>query len=181
MRRQLRPFYEDDDLYEVYSTQYDHTKWREHCERVRYTASILRQMAPTSIADLSCGDAGIVKTAQLTYMAQLGDITPGWDHRGPLERTIADITPVDVFILSETLEHLRDPDLALRLIRTKVSRLLLTTPIDDEDDDNWEHYWSWNIDDVGEMLGQAGWVGDVHSYRPSGADVVHTYQVWRCV
>jgi len=179
VRLQLRDFYGPEELARVYGRRYDHTLWGDHVLRVARTAQILREMQPTSVADLSCGDAAIVAQAGLQDVAVLGDMVPGWPMCGPLERTIQEIAPVDVFVCSETLEHLQDPDAALTAIREKADRLLLSTPAGETDDRNPEHYWGWDVEDVDEMLAAAGW--STRSYELlHGQSGVYSFQIWRC-
>jgi hypothetical protein len=180
MRRQLRPFYDPIELMAVYSRRYDHSQWPDHILRVAHTADLLRKMQPTSVADLSCGDAAIVDQAGCRPIALLGDYTPGWQFYGGIEHTVTLIPPVDVFVCSETLEHVEDPDSLLAAIRTKADRLLLSTPIGEDNDDNPEHYWGWDVDDVDSMLAAAGWTDrQVESYEPC-PDPWYTFQIWTC-
>lgn len=181
MRKQLRPFYDEAGLARVYARGYDHTRWPDHIERVGWTARILHDMKPSSVADLSCGDAAIVTQAGLDCpVVLLGDLTGDYQYRGPVEETIGLIPRVDVFVCSETLEHLRDPDLVLRLIRVKAERLLLTTPAGEADDRNPEHYWGWTPADMRMMLAAAGWEpdGDVRLLFP--ANGYYVFQLWAC-
>lgn len=117
----------------------------------------------TSIADLSCGD-GVI-TQQLASFSGiepiLGDLGRGYPIQGPLTDTITRIPLVDLYVCSETIEHLDDPDEALRLIRVHCRNLLLTTPIDeDKTAPNGEiaggHLWTWSREDVEDMLHEAG-------------------------
>lgn len=117
----------------------------------------------SSIADLSAGGAQITPAIAQHYGINpvLGDLSRQYNYPifGPIETTIQHIEPVDLFVCSETLEHLEDPDLVLDLIRPMTRYLLLTTPI-------WEephmtahgHIWTWRQADVDEMLKDAGYV-----------------------
>jgi hypothetical protein len=164
---------------------YDHARWPEHVHRVARTAAILAAMRPDSVADLSCGDAAIVTAAGLHGSAVLGDIMPGWSICGPIEHTIKQIPAVDVFVCSETLEHVRDPDGLLAAIRLKAGRLLLSTPCGEADAENPEHYWGWDASDLDGMLAAAGWTGrEVELYAPppraGESEPYYTYQIWKC-
>ena len=177
-RYRLRPAYTPEELRKVYARPYDHTRWKDHESRVKYTAALLRRMKPSSVADLSCGDGAV--TRDLDCLKILGDITPGWEWEGPIEETVRFIRPVDVFVLSETLEHLDDPDEVLRLIRLKAERLLLTTPARENNALNPEHLWSWDVPDVQEMLAAAGWKDcTVQEFTPQGPQY-YIFQIWRC-
>lgn len=178
MRRQLRSFYAQSPA------KYDHTVWQDHVLRVEHSAALLREMNPETVADLSCGDGALVELAGLMDVdrAHLGDLAEGWawPYRGPIEQTIHQIPPVDVFVCTETLEHVEDPDGLLVAIRGKARRLLLSTPVGESDDSNIEHFWGWDAEDLDEMLAAAGWTErQVDLFEPfEGA--YYTYQVWRC-
>lgn len=75
---------------------------------------------------------------------------------GKIEETIHNIDPVDLFILSETLEHLEDPDSILALMYQKADAIFISTPLDEEPGANNEHYWSWGKEDIQLMLHSAG-------------------------
>ncbi len=180
-RMQLRGFYAPEQLTQVYAGRYLHDKWPDHRLRVAYTAQLLREMNPESVADLSCGDAAVVTQAKLACPVHLGDITPGWSYTGPVEETILEIPPVDVFVCSETLEHVENPDGLLQLIRGKARRLLLTTPDGESDSRNPEHYWGWTADDVKLMLADAGWEPEhFEHYTPPVPAPYYVFQVWGC-
>lgn len=186
-RVQLRPFYSPEQRAALYSAPYKHAKWPEHKFRVAHTAQALREMNPASVADLSCGDGAVVGQAGLSCPVILGDITPGHSFTGPIEETVSLIPGVDVFVCSETLEHVQDPDALLRAIRVTAARLLLTTP-DGETHPakpewgNHEHYWGWDTDELASMLEAAGWEPEVpvEVYAPPVDRPYYAYQIWRC-
>lgn len=179
MRRQLRPFYTQAELAAVYCAPYSHRRWPDHRARVTRTAELLAGMAPETVADLSCGAGEVVIQAGLRAGAILGDMAPGWPYRGPIEQTIQAIPLVDVFVCSETLEHIEDPDSLLIAIRDKAQRLLLSTPIGEDHSLNPQHYWGWDVPDVEEMLTATGWTGSVEIFEPS-PNPYYAYQIWRC-
>lgn len=181
-RVQLRSFYSPGERAALYASTYRHDKWEEHKFRVAYTAQLLREMKPESVADLSCGDGAVIAQAELLCPAYLGDIAPGWQFTGPIEETILACPAVDVFVCSETLEHVENPDALLRAIRGKARRLLLTTPDGETRNDNPEHYWGWDLSDLALMMGDAGWVPEVPAerYVPPVLFPYYAYQVWRC-
>ena len=183
MIRQLRPFYTPEELSRVYSEPYDSTKWPDHVLRVQYTAKLLREMDPESVADLSCGDGEIVRQSGVTCPVTLGDYNGDYFYKGPIEETIEQISPVDVFVLSETLEHVERPGHLLEAIFRKCGRLLLSTPCGEDNDINPQHYWGWDVDGVSELLTWAGWSPkDCHEELwqafPGGYNY-YTFQIWR--
>ena len=180
-RQRLRPAYSEADLAHVYPHTYDHSIWADH--RVRIAATIEFATCvfpdPTSVADLSCGDAAIARGYGANLPADqiiLGDFVAGHQHHGMIEDTIGEIPPVDVFILSETLEHVDDPDTLLASIRVMASRIIVSTPLD-ETLHNPEHYWTWSGDDVYAMLVAAGWTPAAF-HRLDFPDLDVRYQLW---
>lgn len=185
MRIRLRPAPSPGELAAMYAVPHDHRRWEDHHYRVDITSAMASLMMPTggTVADLSCGNAWIAKRLQLERGAEpyLGDFAPGYEHTGPIEKTIDEIPKVDLFILSETLEHLDDPEKVLRKIRAKTDALILSTPDGEADDQNPEHLWGWDSGAVREMLTCAGFRPYIHTTvdtRPAG--YIYAYQIWAC-
>jgi hypothetical protein len=159
-RVRLRPRYSDEELSRIYATPHSHSRWADHLLRVQVTASLAQWVADqhgcTSAADLSCGDGTILESLE-GVSKTFGDYAPGYLHRGPIEETLEEIGGVDLFICSETIEHLDDPDTVLRRIHGRAHHLIVSTPINEADDGNPEHYWGWGVDDVKGLLLAAGW------------------------
>lgn len=157
MRKQLRPFPTPEQLAEMYPRPHTHAPFPDHHARVTATFNMARRFVQDGmrVADLSCGDAYIAKRlqAELTDVTLiLGDFAPGYPITGPIEGTINLIDAVDVFICSETLEHLVSPDGVLDMIRNVTDLLVLTTPVGDQLENNPEHLWRWDREDVEDML-----------------------------
>jgi hypothetical protein len=180
-RKRLRAAYSPADLRELYATPHDHRRWPDHHLRVNVTIQVGRWLAGDTLAaaaDLSCGN-GTILDAMPAATRLHGDYAPGWDYTGPLERTLNQIPPVDLYVCSETLEHLDDPDKALAKIRDRTRMLLLSTPVEAWDDDNPEHYWAWSRTDVEDMLAAAGFRPVVYTavdFRPAG--LPYCFGVW---
>lgn len=189
-RVRTRPAYTEEQLKELYATPHDHTQWPDHIQRVQQTIQQGRALLRhypfdcVTIADLSCGDATIATALAEDVCCHdliLGDYAPGYPIEGPIERTIENLPGewgVDLFVCCETLEHLDDPDSFLYRVRTVSSLLLLSTPSCDFEDDNPEHYWAWDTEAVGVMLGQAGW--RAYNFELVTPDAGYKYQIWGC-
>lgn len=192
MRVQLREYPSEQELNELYGQPYDHRRWPDHIVRIGVTCSIASIFCTPggTIADLSCGDAVIAgHLARATNASQviLGDITPGRELTGPIEKTIEELAPgsVDMFVLSETLEHVADPDALLAQVRKVAHRMVLSTPDGEMPGTvNREHVWGWDAvgkDGVGDMLAAAGWAPMV---MPTLLDLkpaipaAYCYQIW---
>lgn len=185
MRRRLRPTPTAGELAALYAVPHDHLRWEDHVFRVDVTSALAHHMLPPggTVADLSCGNGLIARRLQVSHGARmiLGDYAPGYEHTGPIEQTIDRIDRVDLFVCSETIEHLDDPDAVLRQIRARTDRLLLSTPDGEADDANPEHVWGWDAEAVEGMLREAGFQPDIHTtvdLRPAGG--VYAYQIWAC-
>lgn len=180
-RQRLRPAYADDELRGLYRTPHDHRRWHDHHLRVDVSIAVARWLAGDGVAaaaDLSCGN-GAILTAIPAAMKHYGDFAPGYQHQGPIEETIGQIPDVDLFVCSETLEHLDDPDVVLGRIRERSRMLVLSTPVDAWNDSNPEHYWAWSREDVEEMLTAAGWQMHVYAtadFRPMG--LPYCFGIW---
>lgn len=182
-RVRFRPRYTDEELGRLYATHHRHERWADHRLRVAVTGELAQWVADefgcTSAADLSCGD-GMILSSLEGVSKVFGDYAPGYEHTGPLETTLDEIEHVDLFICSETLEHLDDPDTVLKRLRGWADHLIVSTPIGEVDDGNPEHYWGWDLDDVKGMLLAAGW--EPHTtvelrFRPHSE---YDYQIHAC-
>ena len=196
MKVRLRDAHSPETLAAMYAMPHDHTRYGNgHHLRVEMTKVMCRWLADVErirdVADLSCGNAAIARSIRRGQdnvpHLHLGDFTPegaekwGYQYGGPIEETIAKIPRVDLFICSETLEHLDDPATVLRLIRSTAGALVLTTPIDAFHDTNAEHYWAWDRDGVELMLAETMWnpiLFNALDTRPLGEP--YCYGMWVC-
>jgi hypothetical protein len=189
MRTRLRKMPTRQQLRRLYAVPHDHEKWFDHQIRVDVTVALAARYIDLDcvIADLSCGNAEIPR--RLGYQAKaskvyLGDFAPGYDITGPIEQTVENVEPdsVDLWVCSETIEHLDDPDSVLAAIRKRTKYLVLCTPDGEtRQDNNPEHLWSWTSEDVRQMLVETGFNPLIHNVldlRPAG--FVYAYQIWLC-
>lgn len=185
MIKRLRPRWSDNKLKKIYSEPHDHWRYgRGHGLRVEFTKvitkDIARELSAKSVADLSCGNGDIAKSLNF-HDTYLGDYAPGYTFTGPLEKTLLSIPGVDLYICSETLEHLDDPIEVLKQIRNVSKGLIVTTPINCWGDANEEHYWAWDRDGVESMFEQSGWVPNVYVELDSTVfQETYTYGIWGC-
>lgn len=189
-RRRLRPKYTPEELRHIYHAPHDSNRWADHQIRVRQTVALGKEATLPQvggrIADLSCGNALIPRILADHFKAEpfLGDFAykPGYLYTGPIEKTIHELgVNVELFVCSETIEHLDDPDGVLAQIRKRAGQLLLSTPIGENDTVNPEHYWGWDQEAVESMLEDAGWHPmlrtDLNFYHPN---YTYNYQIWLC-
>jgi hypothetical protein len=177
-------------LDQIYAQPHDSSKWLEHRVRVQVTAAFTDTFfeevrgTTSSAADLSCGDGTLIRSLLKVHTRYMGDYAPGYEFCGPIEETIHKIPDVDLFLCTETLEHLDDPLIVLKWIRTKSYRLVLSTPIDAWDDvRNPEHYWAWDREYVEYLLQEAGYHVSAFmalDFRPI-SPVCYCFGVWGCV
>lgn len=193
MRSRLRQAPSPAELATWYPAPHRHDQWPDHVVRVDETIRLARELAaitgpPLVIADLSCGDAAIARCLAPEFFRHqagrviLGDLAPGYELHGPIEVTIASLAHADMFICTETVEHLDDPDAVLRQIRAKAGSLVLSTPDDEIPGINPEHLWTWNRDDVRAML-EAAWWKPALSRTVTWKDEhgwPWSYQIWGC-
>jgi hypothetical protein len=176
-----------EELAQLYAKPHQHGNWADHRVRVDITTILAQNVlkADGRVADLACGDAAIAERLRASHHAwlALGDIAPGYEYCGPIEETVNQLRwdKADLFILSETLEHLNDPDLVLRQIRAKTDMLVLSTPDGEDNNYNPEHVWGWDAEAVEQMLADAGFTPRIYNsldLRPAG--FVYCYQIWVC-
>jgi hypothetical protein len=112
----------------------------------------------SSIADLACGDARIPRAlAEYSGVKPvLGDYCAGYEYQGYLTDTVKQISHVELFVCTNTLEHLDDPDGDLRLIREKCDKLFVAVPVDEWEDHSGGHYWAFSRGGLEEMVEAAG-------------------------
>lgn len=165
----LRPEHSAEALAEMYARPHDTARFGRGTqmrvvETIVFARSVWPDLHEWSIADLACGDARIARALSVDPI--LGDLAPGYAFTGPIEETLFGLGAmciatgkVDLFVLSETLEHLDDPGDVLRRIGGRARRLLLTTPLEAWHDltENPEHYWAWDQEYVEQLLDEAGW------------------------
>jgi SAM-dependent methyltransferase len=183
MRTRLRPRYTDEELAKVYEKPHDHMAFPDHHLRVDATIVLARWFCGfrdvRTAADLSCGNGQILKALNV-QKAYFGDYAPGYEITGPLEETLDLIPPVDLYICSETIEHLDDPDAVLKKLRQKTKMLVLSTPIGEDDQKNPEHYWGWDVEAVGDMLEKAGFHRGADMQVNLRPTWWYDYQIWAC-
>lgn len=164
-RTRLRPAVDDTAAFYLhrYPNGYDHRVWLDHRERIPATvdftvaalATELGQPPVRTIADLSCGDGALALSLAVRLDCPdrpfLGDVNGAsgmgdLDVIGPLPDTLGLLTddPVDLYVCSETLEHLDDPETFLHTLRSRTRYLLVTTPEGETGSSNPEHYWGWD-------------------------------------
>lgn len=188
MRTRLREAYSPDGLAELYREPYDcFERGADHIERVMVTAGLaagaMARFGLSSAADLSAGTGAVLlNAAKLSgrdvhlYQSDLVEHQDLDDH-GPIEQTLDRCPEVDLFVCSETLEHLDDPDAVLLRIAQKARYLVLSTPDGERDTVNPEHYWGWGSEDVRAMLHGSG-------FRPlsllkfTPTPLYYTFQIW---
>lgn len=181
MRKQLRPFYTPKQYAQLYSQIYNHSKWDAHVERVNKTIEVLDRFAHTtyseSVADLSCGDGAVINNSRHPWQKKIiGD----YATTGPIEEAVRTMDSVDMFVLSETLEHIEDPDTLLLQIRESASHLVLTTPCNETNNENPQHYWGWDTEGVAIMLGNADFNSTHCELFTPNSNNYYTFQIWTC-
>lgn len=181
-RERLRPAHDPDALARHYGKPHSHFGNADHRLRVAMTIAVTKALGPVqSVADLACGDAAIVSAVNAPQR-YLGDMAEGYPICGPIEVTIDQIPPVDLFVCTETIEHLDDPDTVLKAIRGKTTTLVLSTPVGCFHDNNPEHYWAWTRGAVEQMLDVAGFSTVTYAeldLTAAGPDH-YVFGIWLC-
>jgi hypothetical protein len=191
MRQRLRPAHSSRRLAELYGRPYNcWDRGEDHIERVFATAGLVAGVAHrhglTTLADLSCGDGMIARYARALapeLELYLGDLVPAeWPNQplgvvGPIEETLEVCPQVDLFLCSETLEHLDDPERVLVGIRKRSRWLVCSTPLAAWSDPNPEHYWAWDEAELHDMLTHSGWTPRTYATLQPAPDY-YRFQLW---
>jgi hypothetical protein len=167
MRERVHDVYSDGEFAALYSEPWtqaspDHPHL-EHCPNPWVYWDLMIAVGKsfsdvTSIADMSCGDARIARALGEHFGVEpvLGDYAPGYSYTGLLSDTVPLLMPVDLYICTNTVEHLDDPDTDLKLIRQCTRELLLSTPVEEWHEPSGGHYWAWDREGVEDMASAAG-------------------------
>ncbi len=196
----------------TYPDGYRHDRWPDHVERIEASVELLSRWSTRfeSAADLSCGDAAILRglagrskrlkevwlgdllgvqsAAWVTDSAVLHTVPPAPlpDSLASLPGVGSDDAAVDLFVLSETLEHMPDPDALLRDIADWAHYLFISTPLSEPvGSGNPEHYWGWSDADIHDMLMDSGWTPlEKQLLTPQSTlslPDAYTFQLWLAV
>lgn len=178
--RKLRRFHDAETLKRIYDHMYNPNVWPEHKQRIETTAAVANQL----IADLglkTCADYSAGNRALALRLRGLTMLdTCDYFGSGRMEERIDEMEPVDLYLCTETIEHLEAPWTVLEKLATKARQLVLSTPLDENPKiGNYEHYWSFTEEDVEQMLWQSGWAP--HPGCPTilfQKSWTYTYQIW---
>lgn len=175
----LRRFMTDEEMKANYAHQYNHTAWPEHKIRVRETIRFISQLMTdkglTTAADMSCGDGAVMRGLTLDR-GITGDISiTGID----VVDAVRAMEPVDLYICTETIEHVREPWTLLEEIAKKTRWIVLSTPLNEPASvGNWEHYWSFTEHDISSLLVQSGFHVPERYIVIHGENWTYAYQTW---
>jgi hypothetical protein len=171
----LRRFYTPEKIAEIYGARYNPHRWPEHTLRIQRTIEIAQGLIDLygleTCADLSAGDNSIPDGLHGLRSLQTSD--------GSIEDDLElVVVPVDLFICTETIEHLEAPWTVLERIAEVARFVVVSTPLDEAPMiGNYEHYWSFTETDVRDMLLNAGFV-DLAVEHLHQAFWTYTYQIW---
>jgi hypothetical protein len=188
-RARLRGNPTADELATLYASPHDARLYGYgHELRVQSTIALGKTTCgpePGRVIDLSCGNAVIPRAigGHFGCPVVLGDFAGGYQFHGPIEESIREVAEwrkgdaIGLFILSETIEHLEEPDEVLMQIGSVADQLIVSTPIDERGAGTPEHIWSWDIEYVKALLHETGWTttDTVELYLGEGYD----YQIHR--
>ena len=178
--KKLRRFHNNEAQHSFYEHHFSHRSHESHISRVEHTIKIgqglIDRVGIKTIADFSAGDRAIVMGLAGYEEAWLSDYSD--DGVDILDRLREDTRTYDLFVCTETIEHVEQPWTLLEEIAKRTTWILLSTPLDeDPTENNWEHYWSFGADDVDDLLTQAGFDWSVvNVFKPATGP--YTYQIW---
>lgn len=141
-----------------------HLEQNWHCGRLYMAAKFIRQINPSSVVDLGCGDGGLLSL--IKYIPSWGyDFCPansaGWVERGVTAelRDVfnTDFTPRwgELVAVTEVLEHLRDPHGVVEWIAKNAKYIVASSPVEELPGGHVdEHIWSWDYDGYADLIGK---------------------------
>lgn len=154
-----------------------HLEQESHTERlhaaaeyVRHAVSELRQRdVVPRVSDLGCGDGGLLSL--IKDIDSWGyDFAPanvaGWAERGVKAESrdaFADLSEIklgNIVVMTEVLEHMRDPHGVLRQLREDddTKYLICSSPWNETPESHCpEHAWAWDAEGFITMIEDAGW------------------------
>lgn len=123
------------------------------------------------IVDLGCGDGGQIQRlnrdpniAAVGYDFQPSNVV-GWAERGQLNNTFAmnfvekwyAVIGADIYMITECLEHLKDPHAMVRNIHARGAYIVASSPWTEHVTSHDEcHAWAWDPDGYAAMILEAG-------------------------
>jgi len=135
-----------------------------------YIARAWREYDCTTLVDLGCGDGGLLSLVNITLLdvrAWGYEFTPanlvGAAERGVDARqldfanNLHAIEWADITVMTEVLEHVRDPHGILRYASTRTEVLVASSPWNENDlSHDACHVWAWDMEGYAKMITDAG-------------------------
>jgi SAM-dependent methyltransferase len=163
--------------YRLQETDFPSTfEYHEHRERAAHleqnwqagrlymAAKFIRSVNPSSVVDLGCGDGGLLSL--IKHIPSWGyDFCPansaGWKER-EVEAYFEDVFNTDfeprwgeLTVVTEVLEHLRDPHGVVKWIAENSRYIVASSPNDERPEGcHDEHIWGWDFEGYAELVGE---------------------------
>lgn len=150
----------------------DHLSQPWHADRLHQAAKFIRQVAPASVVDLGCGDGGLlslIKDIPSWGLDFQDSNQAGWIERG-VTGTLCDVfndRPADLkwgelAVMTEVLEHLDNPQDAVRWVGEHVKYVVASSPDNETplacEADHDSHLFAWDWDGYEKLFTDAGFV-----------------------
>lgn len=180
--KKLRPFWSADKLRELYAHEHNPDAWPEHGARIARTIEIAQDVINRedvrNIADYSCGSCRIIDGLKMWNAASY-DISDVQRGDPSIEERVLTMPYTDLFLCTETIEHLESPWTVLEYIAMRTKWLVLSTPLDEDPNiGNYEHYWSFTQWDIATILDQSGFIDCKFEALGPMPGWTYTYQIW---
>lgn len=182
-----------------YQVERSNEEWPDHQARQLVTSALIAWLTPDSVVDPACGDGSIVIGADrvrpiervwlsdlsqpnvLKLVRDLDGSHPSWSiSHVSIEQSLSMVLNYDLIVLTEILEHLEDPVLALKLARESGRKLIASSPEmrPYQTDGNPEHLWMFDGEGYEQMLVEGGWK-PIHKTHLAFR-TMYDFQIWVC-
>jgi len=146
-----------------------HLEESSHRERLLITNELVRKavaLGGTSVVDLGCGDGGLLSLIKDIPVSSWGyDLSPktidyavnvrGVDARYT-DFVSDDIEYGDIAVMTEVLEHMKDPHKVVRELPSKY--LVASSPFNENAESHYEfHLWAWDKAGYDALITQGGY------------------------
>lgn len=145
-----------------------HLEQSAHKYRMYWAKRLVMESKAKTVIDLGCGDGGLMSLLCAEGVEISGyDFAPanvsGWEERGVQGFAIdfvqcwEDIPRADLYMMTEVLEHLEEPEQAVRRVAVRGSMVVASSPWNETPNSiDACHNWAWDMIGYANLFNRAG-------------------------